>query len=74
MIETKGYIDIDKRNYNVGSKYFIKIFGKKFKFIRLDSEIRNLEKFFKNKTTKINLNSMVRLNFYKKLFSRREKI
>ena len=63
----KNYIDIDKRNYNVGSKYFKKVFGKKFKFMKLNNEIKSLENFFKNKKTKINLNSMVRINFYKKL-------
>jgi len=68
-IEVKRYIDIDKRNYNVGSKHFEKIFGKRFKFVRLSNEIKDLEKFYKNKKTKIDLNSAVRLNFYKRLFN-----
>jgi nucleoside-diphosphate-sugar epimerase len=68
-IEIKKYIDIDKRNYNVGSKYFKKFFGNRFKFKKLNSEIKSLDKFYKNKKTKIDLNSAVRFNFYKKYFS-----
>jgi nucleoside-diphosphate-sugar epimerase len=65
-IEFKKYSNIDKRNYNVGSKYFKNIFGKKYKFLKLNNEIKNLHNFFKNKRTKIDLNTAVRLNFYKK--------
>lgn len=57
---------IDKRNYKVGSKEFIKYFGKTFKFSSFSKEIKFLEKNMKKYNIKKNRQT-IRMKFYKKI-------
>ena len=54
----------DKRNYIVGSKNFIKYFGKNFKFSNFSKEILHLRKGLKKNKIDFNKNT-IRMKFYK---------
>ena len=58
----------DKRNYVVGSKNFIKYFGKSYKYSSFKKEIEYLKINIKKFKLEINT-STVRMKFYKKLFN-----
>ena len=56
----------DKRNYNVNSIYFKKLFPN-FKFSSLNNEIKKLKSGLKKNKIKVS-DQTIRMNFYKKLF------
>ncbi len=56
----------DKRNYIVGSKKFIKYFGKNFKFANFSKEILHLRKGLKKNKIDFSKNT-IRMKFYKNI-------